>query len=131
MIARTFFRANLIAALAVTGALAACVRGPSLDALPSAEYAGHLTHTTSGNWFVPCGLPAADSAWVTFTDAAAAQYDSLTRTGMLTAGSRRYVHWLAAVTENGEVGPRGPGKPAYLVREVRVLRPAAPGDCGR
>ena len=41
------------------------------------------------------------------------------------------VEGLAAVTTAGEIGPRGPGAPALLVRELIELRPAADDDCGQ
>lgn len=107
----------------------ACVRRPSLDDLPSTEHAGHLTPGPAGSWFVACGAAAADSAWVTFTDGAVAQRDSLMRTGQLHTGMRHFVRWRAAVTLGGEIGPRGAGFPAYLVREILAVRPAAAGDC--
>jgi hypothetical protein len=106
----------------------ACVR-PSLDELPVSEHAGHYTFGASSSWFWACGAAAADSSWVTFTDRAVAQRDSIQRTGALSTGERYFVRWRAAVTSGGEVGPRGPGVPALLVREILVLRPAAAGDC--
>jgi hypothetical protein len=63
---------------------------------------------------------------VTFTDRAVAQHDSLRRTGELPEGERRWVRWLAAVTEGGEIGPRGAGVPALLVREILAVRT---GEC--
>ncbi|HSJ62927.1 MAG TPA: hypothetical protein VK922_03365 [Gemmatimonadaceae bacterium] len=106
----------------------ACVR-PSLDELPVNEYAGHYTFGASSSWFWACGAAAADSSWATFTDRAVAQRDSIQRTGALSTGERHFVRWRAAVTSSGEVGPRGPGVPALLVREILVMRPPAAGDC--
>ena len=116
--------------LATSCALLACVRQPALNELPVTEFAGHYTKAPSASWFVACGAAAADSSWVTFTDRAVAQRDSIARTGLLADGQRHFVRWRAAVTERGEVGPRGPGVPALLVREILVARPAAAGDCG-
>ena len=107
-----------------------CVRQPSLNELPVNEFTGHNTPAASASWFVACGAAAADSSWVTFTDRAVTQRDSIANAGLLRHGQRHFVRWRAAVTVGGEVGPRGPGVPALLVREILVVRPAAVGDCG-
>jgi hypothetical protein len=107
----------------------ACVHRPSLDELPVSELAGHYTSGESGSWFVACGAAASDSSWATFTDLAVAQRDSIARTGLLTPGAKLFVRWRAAVTEGGEVGPRGPGIPALLVRGILVMRAAGDADC--
>lgn len=118
-----------VAVLCCASLIGACAYQPSLNELPSSDHAGHLTPSAAGTWFVPCGIAAADSAWVTFTDGAVAQRDSLTRAGGLVAGTRYFVRLRAAVTEGGEIGPRGVGAPAYLVREILVIRPPSPSDC--
>jgi hypothetical protein len=117
------------AALCSASLIGACVYQPSLNELPSSDHAGHLTPHAAGTWFVPCGSAAADSAWVTFTDGAVGQRDSLTRAGGLVNGTRYFVRLRAAVTQGGEIGPRGPGAPAYLVREILVVRPPSSSDC--
>ena len=119
---------RLAVVLAAAVAATACAaRRPSLDQLPSRELTGHFTGGTAGSWFRPCGAAPADSGWwVTFTGRAVAQRDSLRRTGQLPDGERRFVRWLAAVTEGGEIGPRGPGVPALLVREIVTVRA---GEC--
>jgi hypothetical protein len=125
--------------LLVTGlaplALGACAlnRPSSLDILnakPSVAYRGHYTIGSTGSWFRPCDAAAVDSAmWVTATGAAVAQLDSAKRAGALPDGESSYVDWRGVITRGGEVGPRGPGAPALLVRDVRVVRKAAAGDC--
>jgi hypothetical protein len=121
-------RTTLLAAVA---GLAGCAaHRASLDDLPVQEYAGHFTAAPGASWFQRCGAPAADSAWwVTVTDRAVAQVDSARAASGVAPGQRSFVRWRAARTEGGEVGPRGPGSPALLVRELLELRPAAPGDC--
>jgi hypothetical protein len=116
----------LAAFVAATGACA--IRQPALNELPASELAGHYT-SGSGSWFVACGATPADSSWVTFTDRAVAQRDSIAGTGLLAPGQRHYVRWRAGVTTSGDVGPRGPGVPALLVRQILVIRPAGPDDC--
>ena len=122
---------SLLAALAVVTATAACSsRRPDLGDLPTREVTGHLTGGRDANWFRPCVLAPADSAWwVTFTDRAVVQRDTLRRSGRLPDGQSRFVRWLAAVTRGGEVGPRGPGAPALLVRDILEVRVPGPGDC--
>ena len=103
---------------------------PAFNELPERELTGHVTTGSTGSWFHPCGSPAADSGqWVVFTERSIAQRDSLRAAGLLRDGQPTFVRWRAAVTTSGEVGPRGPGVPALLVRELLAARPAAAGDC--
>lgn len=119
----------LVAAVLLVGACAP--QAPSLGELPASEMAGHYTGGTIGeSWFRPCGASPADSAsWVTFTGDAVAQVERARSSGRLVPGTRYFVRWTAAVTTSGQVGPRGPGVPAYLVRNVLELRPPTDTDC--
>lgn len=130
-------RAPLISALGVAAAIPALTgcalrQTTSIDALqqqPAREFRGHYT-VGNGSWFVPCGAPAADGAWwVTVTGLAASQTDRARRDGQLPANTPTFVRWRGVETSSGEVGPRGPGKPALLIREVVELRPRRDDDC--
>ncbi len=93
---------------------------------------GHYTAGPEGSWFVPCGAAAeAPPQWVTLTGVSVTQVERARAEGRADAGQRLFVRWRAAVTTGGEVGPRGPGQPALLVREVLELSPAADDDCAR
>ena len=122
---------RVVLGLAAAAGLGGCAvhRAPLSD-LPSRELAGHYVSGPGDNWFRPCGAVAADPAWwVTLTGRAVEQAERARTAGQLVPGQRYFVRWSAAVTTGGEVGPRGPGAPAVLVRDVLELRPAAASDC--
>lgn len=124
-------------ALALTFAAAAggaCAAGASslerLATQPAEEFSGHYTGGAGGSWFRRCGAAPADSAWwVTITGAAVEQVTEARRDGRLLDGRPVFVRWRAVLTLGGEVGPRGPGAPALLVREVLELRAPGGDDC--
>ncbi len=111
--------------------LPACAtgRGGSLDRLPVAEFRGHFASAPGASWFTPCGAAPDDRWWVTLTGTAVGQAEAARKAGALAPGAPAFVRWRAAKTTGGEVGPRGPGQPALLVREVLEIRAAADGDC--
>lgn len=123
----SLFRAATVGTVVAVTACAS--RQPALNELPVHEVAGHYRFGGSGSWFVQCGSAAADSSWVVFTDRAVEQRDSIAAAGVLAPGRQFFVRWRTAVTERGDAGPRGQGHPAFLVREILVLRPRAEGDC--
>lgn len=123
--------ALLVAATAMAGA---CASAPSslerLAMQAPEEFRGHYTVGPEGSWFRPCGAAAGDSAWwATITGDAVGQVADARRDGHLVEGRPAYAHWRAVLTRGGEVGPRGPGAPALLVREVLAMRAARPDDC--
>lgn len=124
----------LIALAGASLALQGCTghRPTPIDALQAQtprEYRGHYD-IASGSWFTPCGPAPADGPWwVTVTGRSATQADDARRDGRLTAAAPVFVRWLGVETLGGEVGPRGPGKPALLVREIIELRARTPDDC--
>lgn len=132
MTRRPYPHLPLALALIAGAGCAAHRGGASLDALNARtplDFRGHY-EIGAGSWFRPCGAAAADSAWwVTVTGAAVAQLDSARTAGQLRVGEASYVEWSAVLTRGGEVGPRGPGAPALLVREVRSIRLAGADDC--
>ena len=66
--------------------------------------------------------------WVTFTGQSVSQVQRARAAGQFILGQRYFVRWRAVVTTSGEVGPRGPGWPALLVRELLEFRPAPTSD---
>lgn len=101
-----------------------------LAAQPASTFRGHYTLDTGASWFRPCGMAPTDSAWwVTVIGTAATQADVARRDGRLSGGRPVYVEWQGVVTRDGEVGPRGPGALALLVRAIDLLRAPADTDC--
>jgi len=121
----------LTALFAAVPFIEGCAARSSLDRLndqPAQEYRGHYTRNADGSWFRPCGAAAADAAWwVTVTGTAVSQLDSARKAGQFAEDRSSFVHWRAVLTRGGEVGP--PGATALLVRDILVVRPAAPDDC--
>lgn len=120
--------------LAVSCTLVACASRPStmdrLAAEPAVPYRGHYTLASGSSWFRPCELAPADSAWwVLATGTAASRIATAQREGQLPSGQPMYVEWRGAVTRTGEIGPRGPGAPALVVRAIDILRTPTPNDC--
>lgn len=116
----------LLAAIAALGGAACAASVPDTSSLPVAEYAGHLVTEERASWFEPCGAPAGERWWVTFTDRSVPQIAAARAGGVATAEARAFVRWRAARTDERHVGPGGP---ALLVREVLEVRAAADGDC--
>lgn len=119
-----------LSTLVLLGAFAlgssACASVPDTSSLPVAEYAGHLVTQEQGNWFEPCGAPAGERWWVTFTERSVPQIAEARARGVATADVRAFVRWRAARTDERHVGPGGP---ALLVREVLEVRAAEDADC--
>ena len=100
--------------------------------LPAQELTGHYVSGPGESWFSPCSAAPGDASWwVTVTGGAVEQFDRARSAGQIASKQRYFVRWRSAVTTAGEIGPRGPGAPALLVRELIELRPAADDDCGQ
>lgn len=127
----------LIPASVAVLTLSACVsfRGSSFDQLnrqPPETFRGHYMFGASGSWFRSCNASQSDSTWwVTVTNDAVPKIEDAKRSGQLSDGRSIFVVWRAVLTRGGEVGPRGPGYPALLVRDVDLIRPAGTfeADC--
>ena len=109
---------------------------PSADTVPARrdsvrEYRGLYEAGFEVSWFHPCGAPAGDDSWwVTLSNDALRQRDSLTK--RLAGQPRRlYVRW------RGTVGPKMPagaghmgrGSRYMLVTEVLQLRESDESGC--
>jgi hypothetical protein len=95
---------------------------------PLREFRGAYTRGFEASWFVPCDAPMGDTLWwVTLTEDARIQRDSMlkamtgTRTGALA------VRWRGMVGERMPAGHMGRGTRYLLVTEILEIR-ALPGE---
>lgn len=96
------------------------------------EYRGMYETGFEVSWFRPCGAPPGDDRWwVTLTDPALRQRDSLART---LAGAPRavFVRWRGATSARMPLGAghMGRGSRYLLVSEILELRAADEASCG-
>lgn len=103
---------------------ATLVRGDTIR-----EYRGLYETGFEVSWFHPCGAqPGDDTWWVTLTDPALQQRDSLAR--KLTGPSRSvFVRWRGTTSMKMPAGHMGRGTRYMLVSEVLELRPAEEAGC--
>ena len=109
--------------------LAACAAHQSeMPKLTVEAFSGHVTTTSKGSWFTPCGSTEESARWsVTFVDAAVKQANDAKSSGLLGAGRRTFVRWRASRTDERLVGPGGPD---LLVRDIFEIRAPKANDCG-
>jgi hypothetical protein len=93
------------------------------------EYRGTYATGFEVSWFHPCGAPVGDDMWwVTLTDEALRQRDSLARTLSGPPGAV-YVRWRGTISDRMPAGHMGRGSRYMLVVEVLELRPATEAAC--
>jgi hypothetical protein len=115
----------LVLMVMLTGACAG--RQGDSSSLPVEPFAGHVTTTPTGTWFVPCGAAEGASRWwVTWVDASVRQMDEATKAGLLAMNERTFVRLRASRTDERMVGPGGP---ALLVRDIFEIRAPRANDC--
>ena len=137
-----------ILSLAACIAFAACARSPApaeaptpepaavpttvpTPPMPSAtgigverEFRGAYTRGFEASWFAPCDAPASDALWwVTLTEDARLQRDSLLRTITSPATEALHVRWRGTVSERMRAGHMGRGTRYILVTEILEVRP--------
>jgi hypothetical protein len=93
------------------------------------EHRGFYETGFEVSWFHPCDAqPGDDTWWVTFTDAALRQRDSLAK--KLTSQPRSlFVRWRGTTSMKMPAGHMGRGTRYMLVSEVLELRPAEEAGC--
>ena len=93
------------------------------------EYRGSYQRGFEQSWFVPCAPPASDDKlwWVTLTDQALAERDSILAT--LTSGKTEglVVRWRATLGPRMPAGMMGRGTRYMLVTEVLDIKPVQAG----
>lgn len=95
------------------------------------EYRGAYQSGFERSWFVPCDSPADDRMWwVTLTDQALLQRDSLLAKIAVDATNGLAVRWRATVGPRMPAGMMGYGTRYMLVTEIIEVRPLpAAGAC--
>jgi hypothetical protein len=93
------------------------------------EYRGLYETGFEVSWFHPCeAQPGDDTWWVTLTDVALKQRDSLAAKLQGRPGAV-FVRWRGTTSAKMQAGHMGRGTRYMLVHEVLELRPAAEAGC--
>lgn len=95
------------------------------------EFRGAYTRGFEASWFVPCGAPADDALWwVTLTDDALHQRDSLLKALPFRPTGALVVQWRGTTSARAQAGMMGRGTRYLLVTQVLDVRPLPPeGAC--
>lgn len=92
------------------------------------EFRGTYTNGWEMSWFEPCDAPMGDQLWwVTLSDAALHQRDSLLKTLKTRPSGGLAVRWRGSISERMPAGMMGRGTRYLLVTEIVALR-AVPGE---
>jgi hypothetical protein len=96
------------------------------------EYRGAYTRGFEASWFAPCDAPLGDRQWwVTLTEPARLQRDSLLRALSAEPTGALAVRWRGRISERMRAGHLGAGTRYMLVTEVLEVRPLVGGGfCG-
>lgn len=117
----------------------ACASSAQAQLTPSAprdtttrEYRGSYQRGFEQSWFSPCDAPRGDQTWwVTLTDAALLQRDSLLAAIKTAPTDGLAVRWRGTISPVMPSGHMGKGSRYMLVTEVLDVRPlAGAGLCG-
>lgn len=88
------------------------------------EYRGSYTRGLEASWFAPCDAPRYDALWwVTLTESARVQRDSLLRAVSQPATGALAVRWRGTISTRMPAGHMGRGTRYMLVTEVIEVRP--------
>ena len=92
------------------------------------EYRGSYTRGFEASWFAPCEAPMGDALWwVTLTEDARLQRDSLLRTLTAEPTGALAVRWRGTISERMRAGHMGRGTRYMLVTEILEVRPLVGG----
>jgi hypothetical protein len=93
------------------------------------EYRGLYESGFEVSWFHPCDAEPSDNLWwVTLTDAALHQRDSLA-TRLRGQSGAVYVRWRGTTSTKMQAGHMGRGTRYMLISEVLEIRPASDASC--
>lgn len=88
------------------------------------EFRGSYTRGFEASWFVPCDSPRDDALWwVTLTENARIQRDSLLKTLSTPATGALAVRWRGTTSPRMQAGHMGQGTRYLLVTQVLEVRP--------
>ena len=104
------------------------VSPPSDNANEPREYRGAYTTGFEMSWFEPCDMPAGDRMWwVTLTDDALRQRDSLLANIKRPPTTGLAVRWRGTISPRMPAGQMGRGSRYMLVTSVLEIRPLPSG----
>lgn len=96
------------------------------------EYRGSYQRGFEQSWFMPCDSPRGDQTWwVTLTDAALQQRDSMLLALKAVPTDGLAVRWRGTISPKMPAGHMGKGSRYMLVTEIVDIRPlSGSGLCG-
>lgn len=96
------------------------------------EYRGAYQRGFEQSWFAPCDAPRDDKMWwVTLTDAAMQQRDSILASLKTAPTDGLAVRWRGTISAQMPAGHMGRGSRYMLVTEILEIRPlSGAGFCG-
>lgn len=96
------------------------------------EFRGAYTRGFEASWFAPCDSPMDDALWwVTLTEDARLQRDSMLKTLTVPATGALAVRWRGTISSRMPAGQMGRGTRYLLVTRIVELRPVPSGGaCG-
>jgi hypothetical protein len=96
------------------------------------EYHGAYTRGFEASWFAPCDTPRDDALWwVTLTEGARLQRDSLLKVMTQPRTGALVVRWRGTVSARMPAGQMGRGTRYLLVTRILDVRPLpSAGACG-
>jgi hypothetical protein len=95
----------------------------------SGEFRGAYTRGFEASWFVPCDAPPNDALWwVTLTEEARLQRDSLLKALTVPATGALAVRWRGTASARTRAGHMGRGTRYILVNRILDVRPLASKD---
>ena len=95
----------------------------------SGEFRGAYTRGFEASWFVPCDAPPNDALWwVTLTEEARLQRDSLLKTLTVPATGALAVRWRGTASPRMRAGHMGQGTRYLLVNRILGVRPLPSKD---
>jgi hypothetical protein len=100
----------------------------SRDAAVPREFRGAYTRGFEASWFAPCDAPIDDALWwVTLTEDARLQRDSLLKALTTPATGALAVRWKGTISARMPAGQMGRGTRYLLVTQILEVRPL-PGE---